>query len=443
MSFLAGKISTFQPIQSLEDLLSRNINNYFSAVDRDLQNLFQMSSPAIQFTGIGEQYQIPQSNGDGTYTWTGDLGGWSFNDTLLWSGTTSSYIGLQPGTGIWLGDEAFLSAPFSIDPAGVLHAHSGNIAGWTLSETKLASGIDTSYIALIPATGIQMGKESFNDAPFTVTTAGVLKAESGVLAGWSFTDSALYSGSGVNHIEFKPTEGIWLGADAIGQANFAVDRSGIMRATLANITGSIIQTSADPGADRVVINSAGLHGYDASLGLTFRLPTDGSAPLFSSGYIQSATIVDTTMISNEFYTASELPWLEMTATGMAYRETVATGKYGSGVQYGDGTFYGVGVTAYYANPSYPVLSVQAERTLADLRLYNRSSVPSGASVIGDFCFKSNRPIFCTTAGTPGTYLYGAVSDGTTGGSGSAGAGNQYIELDIGGTTYKVLHDGTV
>lgn len=35
------------------------------------------------------------------------------------------------------------------------------------------------------------------------------------------------------------------------------------------------------------------------------------------------------------------------------------------------------------------------------------------------------------------------SDGTTGGSASAGAGNQYVELTIGGTTYKVLHDGTV
>jgi hypothetical protein len=39
--------------------------------------------------------------------------------------------------------------------------------------------------------------------------------------------------------------------------------------------------------------------------------------------------------------------------------------------------------------------------------------------------------------------HGTVSDGTTGGTGSAGAGNQYVELNINGTTYKVLHDGTV
>lgn len=44
-------------------------------------------------------------------------------------------------------------------------------------------------------------------------------------------------------------------------------------------------------------------------------------------------------------------------------------------------------------------------------------------------------------GTAGNYI--AQSGGTTGGSGSAGSGKQYVELKINGTTYKVLHDGTV
>ena len=35
------------------------------------------------------------------------------------------------------------------------------------------------------------------------------------------------------------------------------------------------------------------------------------------------------------------------------------------------------------------------------------------------------------------------SSGTTGGTGSAGSGNQYVEMTVNGTTYKVLHDGTV
>lgn len=37
----------------------------------------------------------------------------------------------------------------------------------------------------------------------------------------------------------------------------------------------------------------------------------------------------------------------------------------------------------------------------------------------------------------------ATAGGSTGGSGSGGAGNQYVALNIGGTVYKLLHDGTI
>jgi len=40
------------------------------------------------------------------------------------------------------------------------------------------------------------------------------------------------------------------------------------------------------GSNGVVMDSAGLRGYDAILGNTFNLPTDGSAPTFSSGVIR-------------------------------------------------------------------------------------------------------------------------------------------------------------
>jgi len=40
-------------------------------------------------------------------------------------------------------------------------------------------------------------------------------------------------------------------------------------------------------------------------------------------------------------------------------------------------------------------------------------------------------------------FYAVVSDAGTGGVDSAGAGKQYVEMEIGGVVYKVLHDGTV
>jgi hypothetical protein len=171
-----------------------------------------------------------------------------------------------------------------------------------------------------------------------------------------------------------------------------------------SITGVEIRTSNDPGDSRVLIDAGGLRGYDSALGLTFKIPTDGNAPLFASGQIQSATIIDTTIISNKFKSSSELPWVEVSDEGVGYRETEATGKYGSGVDYGDGTKYGVGVTAYYGNSSRPVLSVEKERIVADIRLYNRTSDPSGAAAIGDLAVVEGKLKICTAAGTPGTWV---------------------------------------
>jgi hypothetical protein len=48
-----------------------------------------------------------------------------------------------------------------------------------------------------------------------------------------------------------------------------------------------------------------------------------------------------------------------------------------------------------------------------------------------------------TKDASGNVLSLVGSDGDTGGTGSAGSGNQYVEMKVGNLTYKVLHDGTV
>jgi hypothetical protein len=136
MSYQANKTSNYTGSDILLDL--DRLNNHFRALDSDLKNLYFMSSPIYQF-GTGNQYEYLQSQGDSTWDWSNLIGGWSITADTLYSGATSTYIGLKPGTGIWLGDEAFLSAPFSIDPAGVLHAHSGTIGGWYLGTTEIKS----------------------------------------------------------------------------------------------------------------------------------------------------------------------------------------------------------------------------------------------------------------------------------------------------------------
>lgn len=57
--------------------------------------------------------------------------------------------------------------------------------------------------------------------------------------------------------------------------------------TPTKMYGGIIQTAetVGSGSTGVIMDTDGLRGYDSVLGLTFNLPTDGSAPTFSSGII--------------------------------------------------------------------------------------------------------------------------------------------------------------
>jgi len=245
------------------------------------------------------------------------------------------------------------------------------------------------------------------------------------------------------------------------------------------------------GATGVVMDSAGLRGYDSVLGLVFNLPTNGSVPTFSSGIIASsvfeintnavmrtsstvgdgsslsygilinntgiyacqanqtisnanlkALITGTISITGQINatsgqignvnisstglsgglisgstirgaiieTADSAPRIRMDSTALYFQTTTNVGKYGSsasgsfGFQYGDGTKYGAGVTAYLFHNSYPVLTVFSERNVADLRLYNRTADPTaGTHVVGDLIVTQGKLKICITAGSPGTF----------------------------------------
>lgn len=200
------------------------------------------------------------------------------------------------------------------------------------------------------------------------------------------------------------TDKIYAGAitsDKISVNSLDAISANLGTVTAGTLTAGTVQTSANPSVSRVKMDVGGLTGYSDTLGQVFKLPTDGSAPIFASGIIQSATIIDTTIISNDFKTSDSLPWVEMTASGLGFRVSGTGGLYDDGVY--DTATYGAGVTAYFGNSSYPVLSVLIEQTLADIRLYNRSGLPSGAAEIGDLAVVSGQVKFCYGAATPGNY----------------------------------------
>jgi hypothetical protein len=90
-----------------------------------------------------------------------------------------------------------------------------------------------------------------------LTVRGTVYATAGEIGGWSISDDSIYS----------------------------------LTTGSSYITGGTYRTSetAGAGSNGVIIDIAGVRGYDAVLGTTFNLPTDGSPPEFSSGIIRETT----------------------------------------------------------------------------------------------------------------------------------------------------------
>lgn len=343
----------------------------------------------------------------------------------------------------------------------------------SLFENLEADGLSESVISNVFSDSISPGD----------ITSGELNGNLNVVQGYLQSSNFV---SGVNGWKF----------DALGnlEANTGIFR-GSLYASVGNIGDWIIDTtglyydgtgtpsirtasSVGTGSNGVLLDKDGIKVYDSVLGCVVNLPSDGSAPSFSSGTIQntvfeintnavlrtSETVGDGSansagvLINNTgFYAceanqildnaniritnqgdghfkgtinASEINSSEI--NGAEINGSIITGglirtaesgqrteidndgielKNGStGAAYSDITRlfndsdykYGDGVLGYINNSTYKVpFYINAEQTVADLHLYNRTSEPTGAAEIGDLCVVNGRLKICTVTGTPG------------------------------------------
>lgn len=81
-------------------------------------------------------------------------GGGKFTGSLeIGSSNSNSIFKAQPTTGIWLGHADYVDAPFRVSTTGILRAQSGTIGGWNITGSVLESSDTlTTKISLNPAT---------------------------------------------------------------------------------------------------------------------------------------------------------------------------------------------------------------------------------------------------------------------------------------------------
>lgn len=131
----------------------------------------------------------------GSYFLISDAGLLTANNAII-TGQVSATSGAIGGILIGNNNIASTNGNFSVTDGGVLTAKSGTVGGWTLGNDYLSSGSDTSYVAINSAPAAKnayamwAGNATAANAPFSVTKAGALKATNADISG-SITASSI------------------------------------------------------------------------------------------------------------------------------------------------------------------------------------------------------------------------------------------------------------
>lgn len=96
---------------------------------------------------------------------SGTVGGWNMSASRLYSGSGTTYVGLDSSSGLyafWAGASDPTNAPFSVTKAGYVKATSGSIGGFTISATAIGT---VSTYNNAPQTYLGQGRLTLRNAP--------------------------------------------------------------------------------------------------------------------------------------------------------------------------------------------------------------------------------------------------------------------------------------
>jgi hypothetical protein len=271
---------------------------------------------------------------------SGTVGGWTLSSNALTGGSTSTTVGLEVDStsgniAIYAGGATKATAPFRVSNTGALTCTNVTLSGYIIATSGFigtaANGfvLQSNYFykgkASLDAAeaGVYIGTDGISlglATTFKVTSAGALTATSATITG-AITATSGFIGNGANGFAINNTyigngkatlsdasAGVYIGTDGIAlgaNSLFKVTSAGALTATSGTIGGwtlaasklsaGNIEINATSGSEKIQagpsvqtyvrISSAGIIGVDSVLGTVFNLPTNGSAPTFSSGEI--------------------------------------------------------------------------------------------------------------------------------------------------------------
>ncbi len=170
----------------------------------------------------------------------GCIGGFCADPTDgLYAGAGATRVQMKAGAGFWAGATNQVDAPFSVTQAGAIKSTSGVIGGFTINGTEgLYAGTGATRVQMKAGAGFWAGATAQNDALFSVTQAGAVKAVSGIIGGWSLATGCLYATNAKMYSGAANTARVEFGTGAcsagINSANAGTDISFWAGSTFAN-----------------------------------------------------------------------------------------------------------------------------------------------------------------------------------------------------------------
>ncbi len=279
-----------------------------------------------------------------------------------------------------------------------------------------------------------------------------------VRGNWKINATSIYTGT-EDHSGYTANAGnITIYSDAsnasIHAKNFYINESGNMTAQSVTLTGAVTATSGAIGG--WTINSTSIYtgtedhaAYTGATGDITLYAAGGNASIHANkwyidingklfantGSFAGAISSSATITGGIFQTASSGQRIVIDGTSISYIPSSGATTVLSGTAGGllisldcktiNGHFFSNGASG------------------GSFYMEERANADGDFGGYGQFWTKSTAPCRAWFTDDTGVDHAVCIATGGTGGSGSAGAGNQYVEIRIGTTKYKVLHDGTV
>ena len=240
------------------------------------------------------------------------VGDGSFTGNLS-IGSSNSIFKAEPATGIWLGNASYASAPFSVSTNGVLKANSGTIGGWTLASSYLQNSAQTFQINSNDST-MYIGPYTSGNHIRISASGGIVHTNSSGSATGNFTltpngnltISGTFTISASSTIDGTSASIVKSGAAsgaAAVQEGNGVSLNGSKQITTISTSSGISIGTATSGA-RVELTSAGLKAYNSSGTNTVSINSNGSASFSGEIISSSGTIGGWTLSSTQIYSGT-------------------------------------------------------------------------------------------------------------------------------------------